>query len=148
MIDHDHYALLFYVYLFVSYLFNLFYVHLSIYPSGARFTRFRLCSIQSFIGIILIIDRYRTSLYPDLRDNAGTVSTLLQTLLTPLTLSTALFRTRRLDSHLFPSQQQPIALRVIHQVVHSAHRSSEQLPTPLHVHGSLMDLVETSPDHL
>ena len=49
MIDHDHYALLFYVYLFVSYLFNLFYVHLSIYPSGLRFKRFTPCPIQVLI---------------------------------------------------------------------------------------------------
>ena len=48
MIDHDPYALLFYAYLFISYLFNLFYVHLSIYPSGLRFKRFTPCSIQVF----------------------------------------------------------------------------------------------------
>ena len=123
--------------------FNLSYVPLSIYSSGSRFTQFRPCLIQSFIGTILIIDRHRTSLYPNLRNNAGTVSSLLRILLIPLTLSTTLFRTRRLDSHLFPSQEKSIALRVIHQVVHSTHHSSKQLSTPLHVYESFMDLVET-----
>ena len=132
MIDHDHYALLFYVYLFVSYLFNLFYVHLSIYSSGSHFTRFRPCSIQSFIGTILMIDTYRTSLYPDLRNNAGTVSTLLRTLLSPLTLPTIPFQTRRLNSHLFPSHQKSVTLRIVHQIIHPSHRSRKQLPTALH----------------
>ena len=91
---------------FVLSWFNLSYVPLSIYSSGSRFTLFRPCSIQSFIWTILIIDRYRTSLYPDLRNNAGTVSTLLHI---PLALPTTPSRTRRLNSHLFLSQEQPIA---------------------------------------
>ena len=137
-----------YVFPFPSRRFNLCHVHTSVYSSGLPLARFRPCSIRSFIGTMLTIDRYRTSLYPDLRNNPGTISTLLHTLLIPLTLPTTLFQTQRLLSHLFPSQEKSIAFRIIHQVVHSAHRSSKQLSTPLHVHESFMDLVETSPHHL
>ena len=58
MIDYDHNALLFYAYLFCSYLFNLFYVHLFIYPSGLHFKRFTPCPIQVLILVqLLIFDR-------------------------------------------------------------------------------------------
>ena len=121
-------------------MFTFLFIHQDHTSNGSLLVQFK-----SYMGTLLIYDRYRTSLYPNLCNNAGIVSTLLRI---PLALPTVLFRTWWLHSHLFPSQQQLVTFRVVHQVIHPAHRSSEQLSTPLHVPHPFMDLVKTLPYHL